>query len=770
MNDSNNDKKKSINDYFSVIFRNKNEIYHHKAVNKILYYECNKNLFFTGGCDSVIKLWGNNEPKELKLLSNLEFHSNWISSFAFDKSKNILFSSSNDQTICIWDLNQLFSNIKNNLSKTLFPSLTYSYYHNDYITSIQYNAYNDLLYSSGLDGKIYSININKNNSKNEILSKGSSIYSIDLCGNENILSAALYEENTIIIIDTKSNKEICKLHGHNDIIRNIKISPDGKNLISVSSDKTIKFWDISKKKFIYNLDYHKSSIHSLFINSDFNKMITGSMDGEIYLNDFQLENYALFDKIDDCILDIQMNENENEIITSSRNGKLYIYDLYEKEKSYINDNLDNFIGKVPLIEEENRKICEITQNEISEYKLMNNKIYSIIKYKNKKIDGGIFNLLKMKFIKDSTNSKYQTLIKKLNEIDYKNLETWCTLDIHTGCLKMTLFENKCFLNDVSELDFNFIENIIKRNFSVYSNTKLYLNDNKVKTIPIKNGTKDNNKSDLKKQSTSSSLDKFEKKNKNVINKTIIKTDKEKTFGHFIFKNINNYLFTKKLLNVTKNFFENYPEEKVKKTYFEFFEENYDIDDLFFNVSIKETVYSFYLNNDNQTFFPYFCLKGYNEEQKNIFKSINFESFTNKTKYSLSINFEEVSQFLINKSEKINCNFLLDSNNIFKTFFSNISSKFDKDKIKKQILNELSNFNFTKEEISYIQNEYIQDEEKMMKSFYFKNNNNIIINRKSCENKKIAHIIGILNKGDFNAYTFKLCYRDIKSVINELEIF
>lgn len=99
------------------------------------------------------------------------------------------------------------------------------------------------------------------------------------------------------------------------------------------------------KKFIYNLEYHNSSIHSLFINNDFDKMITGSIDGKIYINDFQIGNYALFDEIDDCILDIQMNESENQIITSSRNGKLYIYDLYEKEKSYINYNLDNSIGK-----------------------------------------------------------------------------------------------------------------------------------------------------------------------------------------------------------------------------------------------------------------------------------------------------------------------------------------------------------------------------------------------------------------------------------------
>ena len=76
-----------IKDYVNIMFRKTNEIYHHKTVNKLLYYENNfinsiksknnwnnNNLFFTGGCDSIIKLWIDNNY--LNLLSNFEYHSN----------------------------------------------------------------------------------------------------------------------------------------------------------------------------------------------------------------------------------------------------------------------------------------------------------------------------------------------------------------------------------------------------------------------------------------------------------------------------------------------------------------------------------------------------------------------------------------------------------------------------------------------------------------------------------------------------------------------
>ena len=69
----------NIDDFMCISFRKKNEIFHKNYVNKILYYDKmnsllskdkeNNNYFFTGGADSIIKLWENNHSVELKLAS-----------------------------------------------------------------------------------------------------------------------------------------------------------------------------------------------------------------------------------------------------------------------------------------------------------------------------------------------------------------------------------------------------------------------------------------------------------------------------------------------------------------------------------------------------------------------------------------------------------------------------------------------------------------------------------------------------------------------------
>ena len=778
------EKQEVIKDYISIMFRYKNEIYHHKAVNKILYYDykfkgdynkekknkniflnSNNNLFFTGSCDSIIKLWINDNSNNLNLISNFEHHSNWITSLTLYKKQNILISSSNDQSICIWDLNFLNENKENLKDKTIFPKCNYPNFHNDYISCLQFNENTKLLYSSGYDGKIYSLNFDniKITNKNEIFSNESSIYSLDLCENENILAVSLYNENKIILLDLKTNKEIFTLHGHNDIIRNLKISPDGKYLISISSDKTIKFWDVSKQKFIYNFDYHKSGVCSLYINKYFNKMITGSIDGDIFINDFDLKNFALFDNINDSVLDIQMNEEENQIISSCRNGKLYLYDLLEKKENNIYS--DSFIGKIKLNKEnEYKKICDITKDEISEFKLMNNKIYVILKYQSNEDKGEVINLLRTKRDKNSKKSSFKTLDNKLHEVDRNNLESWCSLDINTGFLKMTLYEDKCFNNDISKINLNFIEKIIEKNFSIYSDSQLFIdkpNKNKFsKTINLNNDTYFN----MQKNSN------YEKiyNNTNVIIKTFNKRNIniKSTFGSFVIKNIIENILENKLIEFSKIYFEN-GENKIIEEYEDLFKKNEnkeDIDDLFIKVSKKGKSYSFYLNNINKMIFPHFCFRFFESYVYKLFKSVNLIPFDSKDNFNISINInvENVSHFL--KEDK-KYSLTIDKNYTFKKLFDNIKTKLDENKIKKIFSKEMKNNKLSNKEIEYINNTYLKSNNHMIKLFYLSSKSNIKLNKKNCESIEIAYIILVLNKGNLDFYTFKLLCSDIKSLIS-----
>jgi WD40 repeat protein len=148
------------------------------------------------------------------------------------KNKELLFSCSNDKTINIWKLDN-----KHSENYTISSSHLIHQYHKDYIKSLCYSEVSHTLYSCGLDGLISSYNIEEYNKtstikpgrENIIFStpNNNSIYSMDCDQTGRIILASIYE-NLLIGIDTRQRKDILHLRGHTDIIRNVRLSPDGR--------------------------------------------------------------------------------------------------------------------------------------------------------------------------------------------------------------------------------------------------------------------------------------------------------------------------------------------------------------------------------------------------------------------------------------------------------------------------------------------------------------------------------------------------------------
>ena len=260
----------NFEDYICFSLRKKNDIFHRKYVNKILYYDImnslindderkHNNFFFTGGYDSIIKLWENNHSKSLKLLYNFEHHINLISDLVISNENNFLFSSSYDKTICLWDLNSITdiqNSIGKDLEKTIIPKCIFSSCHNNNITCLKYDNKNEILYSSDIDGKICKIDLNKGDpetiKEEEIFTNSHEIYSFELYNKGKNLITNF--DNEISLIDLNENIIIKTLNAHNDMINKIQLSSDNKTFISVDQSNSIKLWDLGEQKLITSID------------------------------------------------------------------------------------------------------------------------------------------------------------------------------------------------------------------------------------------------------------------------------------------------------------------------------------------------------------------------------------------------------------------------------------------------------------------------------------------------------------------------------------
>jgi len=71
------------------------------------------------------------------------------------------------------------------------------------------------------------------------------------------------------------------LTGHAEAVWSVAISPDGQTLVSGSSDKTIKVWDLSTGKLVRTLTGHTGIVWSVAISPDGQTLVSGSLDKTI---------------------------------------------------------------------------------------------------------------------------------------------------------------------------------------------------------------------------------------------------------------------------------------------------------------------------------------------------------------------------------------------------------------------------------------------------------------------------------------------------------
>ena len=131
-------------------------------------------------------------------------------------------------------------------------------------------------------------------------------------------------DQTVKVWSVVDQKEITTFAGHTSMVNAVEFSPDGEVIVSASSDATVRLWSLPKQKEIATIVAHKYGVNDVTFSPDGKLFATAARDYTVKLWSTEtLEAIAVLDRQRNLVQSVQFSPDGETLLTGSDSTRLW---------------------------------------------------------------------------------------------------------------------------------------------------------------------------------------------------------------------------------------------------------------------------------------------------------------------------------------------------------------------------------------------------------------------------------------------------------------